>query len=148
MTSESEPPQPGQQAGLFERFADALSMFIGTPLAFSIALGVVLAWALTGPLAGFSTTWQLVINTGTTIVTFLMVFLLGNASNRITENQDRVLSRILDEEDSLAVEERMIQKVLDRIDVKHIRPILAHLDAQDHQVESVAERILAELRAG
>lgn len=85
MTSESEPPQPESNAGLFERFADALSTFIGTPLAFSIALGVVLVWALSGPFAGFSTTWQLVINTGTTIVTFLMVFLLGNASNRITE---------------------------------------------------------------
>lgn len=147
MTSESEPPQPESNAGLFERFADALSTFIGTPLAFSIALGVVLVWALSGPFAGFSTTWQLVINTGTTIVTFLMVFLLGNASNRITENQDRVLSRILDEEEALESEERLVKKVLDRIDVKHIRPILAHLDAQDHQVESVAERILAGLRA-
>jgi len=86
MTSESGPPQPESNAGLFERFADALSTFIGTPLAFSIALGVVLVWTLTGPFAGFSTTWQLVINTGTTIVTFLM------ATPRIGSRRTRTAS--------------------------------------------------------
>jgi low affinity Fe/Cu permease len=54
----------------------------GHPLAFALALSVILAWAVTGPLFGFSDTWQLVINTGTTIVTFLMVFLIQNAQNR------------------------------------------------------------------
>ena len=147
MTNGSGPSQPEKEAGAFERVADFMSYAIGTPLAFSIALAIVFVWALTGPLAGFSNTWQLIINTGTTIVTFLMVFLLGNASNRITESQDHLLAGILDEEKQLEQEERMVAKVLDRIDVKHIRPILKHLDAQDHQVETVAERILAELRA-
>jgi low affinity Fe/Cu permease len=55
---------------------------VGSPYAFLIALGVVVVWAVTGPIFGFSDTWQLVINTGTTIVTFLMVFLIQNSQNR------------------------------------------------------------------
>jgi low affinity Fe/Cu permease len=55
---------------------------MGHPAAFVLALGVILAWAVTGPIFGFSDTWQLVINTGTTIVTFLMVFLIQNTQNR------------------------------------------------------------------
>ena len=66
----------------FTRFANAASRFTGSPLSFALALSVVLAWIVTGPLFGFSDTWQLVINTGTTIVTFLMVFLIQNSQNR------------------------------------------------------------------
>ena len=130
------------QPGLFERVADFMSHAIGTPAAFMGALSVVLVWALLGPLASFSNTWQLIINTGTTIETFLMVFLLGNAANRITESQDRMLAGIYSEERQLDTEERMIKKLLERIDVEHIRPILAHLDEQDHQIEAVGKQIL------
>jgi low affinity Fe/Cu permease len=66
----------------FTRFAKWTSRATGRPLIFSLALLVILAWVVTGPLFGFSDTWQLVINTGTTIVTFLMVFLIQNAQNR------------------------------------------------------------------
>ena len=66
----------------FTRFANAASRFAGSPLSFALALTVVLVWIVTGPLFGFSDTWQLVINTGTTIVTFLMVFLIQNSQNR------------------------------------------------------------------
>jgi len=66
----------------FEAFSKAITQFTGSTPAFGIALGVVVVWALVGPLFGFSDTWQLVINTGTTIVTFLMVFLLQNTQNR------------------------------------------------------------------
>ena len=66
----------------FARFATATARFAGRPAAFGAAAAVVLAWALTGPLFGFSDTWQLVINTGTTIVTFLMVFLIQRAQNK------------------------------------------------------------------
>jgi low affinity Fe/Cu permease len=55
---------------------------MGTPWAFLVAAGIILAWAISGPLFHFSDTWQLVINTGTTIVTFLMVFLIQNTQNR------------------------------------------------------------------
>jgi low affinity Fe/Cu permease len=67
---------------LFGRFAQGAARAMGHPLAFVLAVVVILGWALTGPAFGFSDTWQLVINTGTTIVTFLMVFLIQNTQNR------------------------------------------------------------------
>ena len=70
---------------LFSRLAKWASRAAGRPLGFALAVLVVLAWILTGPLFGFSDTWQLVINTGTTIVTFLMVFLIQNTQNRDTQ---------------------------------------------------------------
>jgi low affinity Fe/Cu permease len=69
----------------FTRLAKMASRFTGRPLCFGLALLVVLAWIVTGPIFGFSDTWQLVINTGTTIVTFLMVFLIQATQNRDTE---------------------------------------------------------------
>lgn len=67
---------------IFHKFAVKVSAFTGASLAFVLALSVVVIWALTGPLFHFSDTWQLVINTSTTIVTFLMVFLIQNTQNR------------------------------------------------------------------
>ena len=67
---------------LLERFSYHATRATGTSLAFVVATAVVLIWAITGPLFGFSDTWQLVINTGTTIVTFLMVFLIQRAQNK------------------------------------------------------------------
>jgi low affinity Fe/Cu permease len=66
----------------FRKAAHQTSLMVGSPPAFLLALVVVAVWAVTGPLFGFSDTWQLVINTGTTIVTFLMVFLIQNTQNR------------------------------------------------------------------
>ena len=66
----------------FTAFAGRIAAFAGKPLAFVLALGGVVVWALAGPLFGFSEDWQLVVNTGTTIVTFLMVFLVQNSQNR------------------------------------------------------------------
>src|ERR1700757_5301914 len=68
----------------FARLAVATSRVSGRPMTFVLAVAVVLVWAITGPLFGFSDTWQLVINTGTTIVTFLMVFLIQATQNRDT----------------------------------------------------------------
>jgi len=73
-----------QKASWFTRFAKKTAQLSGRPVAFGLALGTILAWLVTGPLFGFSDTWQLVINTGTTIVTFLMVFLIQNTQNRDT----------------------------------------------------------------
>jgi low affinity Fe/Cu permease len=67
----------------------------GQPSTFWIALGVVLVWAVTGPLFGFSDTWQLVINTGTTIITFLMVFLIQSTQNRDTEAMHIKLNELI-----------------------------------------------------
>jgi len=66
----------------FSRFSKWTAHATGHPVAFMIAVSVIAIWALTGPIFGFSDTWQLVINTGTTIVTFLMVFLIQNTQNR------------------------------------------------------------------
>ena len=67
---------------IFADFAGAVAHAAGRPLTFFLSVFVILVWAVTGPLFGFSDTWQLIINTGTTIVTFLMVFLIQNTQNR------------------------------------------------------------------
>lgn len=67
---------------IFRRIAHRASVLVGSPLAFAAAVLVVLLWALSGRYFGYSDTWQLVINTGTTILTFLMVFLVQNTQNR------------------------------------------------------------------
>jgi len=66
----------------FRKFAHAASLFVGSPWMFVAACCVIVGWAITGPLFHYSDTWQLVINTATTIVTFLMVFLIQNTQNR------------------------------------------------------------------
>jgi low affinity Fe/Cu permease len=79
-TSTGSPPR----GDWFGRLAVATAHFSGRPATFLLAVATVLVWAVTGPLFGFSDTWQLVINTGTTIVTFLMVFLIQATQNRDT----------------------------------------------------------------
>ncbi|HET7038657.1 MAG TPA: low affinity iron permease family protein [Gemmatimonadales bacterium] len=77
----------------FTRISQAVARAAGRPAAFALALGMVLVWVVSGPLFGFSDTWQLVINTGTTLVTFLMVFLI-----QATQNRDSVAVQVkLDE---------------------------------------------------
>jgi low affinity Fe/Cu permease len=73
------------RAAAFNKLSKATSHLAGRPLSFVLAAGVILVWLVTGPLFGYSDSWQLVINTGTTIVTFLMVFLIQNTQNRDTE---------------------------------------------------------------
>jgi low affinity Fe/Cu permease len=70
------------RSSLFDRFAKSISRFAGHPVAFVGAAGIIVLWIVSGPIFGFSDTWQLVINTATTIVTFLMVFLIQNTQNR------------------------------------------------------------------
>jgi low affinity Fe/Cu permease len=77
--------RPTRSRGWFTRFAKWTARAVGRPLAFILALLVVVVWVVTGPLFGFSDTWQLIINTGTTIVTFLMVFLIQSTQNRDSE---------------------------------------------------------------
>jgi low affinity Fe/Cu permease len=67
---------------LFAKFASVTAHAAGSPIAFLLCVVIVLIWAISGPLFGFSETWQLVINTATTIITFLMVFLIQNTQNR------------------------------------------------------------------
>jgi low affinity Fe/Cu permease len=79
----------------FNQVAGALTHALGTPAALFIAIGVIVAWLLTGPAFGFSDTWQLLINTGTTIVTFLMVFVIQNAQNRDSKAVHAKLDELL-----------------------------------------------------
>lgn len=69
-------------AGFFHQFSNLVSRGAGKPLTFSIACGLILLWAISGPFFGFSETWQLVVNTATTVVTFLMVFVVQHTQNR------------------------------------------------------------------
>src|SRR5215216_1869801 len=75
----------GKRLSWFTRTAKWASRASGRPMTFMIAVAIILVWAITGPIFKFSDTWQLVINTGTTIITFLMVFLIQNTQNRDTE---------------------------------------------------------------
>ncbi|HQU94102.1 MAG TPA: low affinity iron permease family protein, partial [Pyrinomonadaceae bacterium] len=80
---------------LFTRFARIASSAAGRPVTFILAVLIIVGWAVVGPLFGFSDTWQLVINTGTTIITFLMVFLIQNTQNRDTEALQIKLDEII-----------------------------------------------------
>jgi low affinity Fe/Cu permease len=73
---------PSQASRIFARVATAIAHFVGRPIAFIGCCAIVVVWALAGPVFRYSDTWQLVINTATTIVTFLMVFLIQNTQNR------------------------------------------------------------------
>lgn len=75
----------GTISGWFMRLAKATARLSGRPATFALAVAVIVVWAVSGPMFGYSDTWQLVINTGTTVVTFLMVFLIQNTQNRDTE---------------------------------------------------------------
>jgi low affinity Fe/Cu permease len=79
----------------FTRFAKKTAQLSGRPVTFALAGAIVVAWGISGPLFGFSDTWQLVINTGTTIVTFLMVFLIQNTQNRDTEAMQIKLDELI-----------------------------------------------------
>lgn len=74
-----------RQLTWYSRLTKASSRFCGRPIVFALAVGTILAWIITGPMFNFSDTWQLVINTATTIITFLMVFLIQSTQNRDTE---------------------------------------------------------------
>lgn len=74
-----------RSAAWYSRFAKAAAHFCGRPRVFTFAVVIIAVWLVTGPIFSFSDTWQLVINTGTTIITFLMVFLIQNTQNRDTE---------------------------------------------------------------
>ena len=103
----------------FTRFAKKTSTFTGRPITFILAVLVILAWAVTGPLFDYSDTWQLVINTSTTIITFLMVFLIQNTQNRDTEalqiKLDEIIRAIGTANNALLDLEEMDDKELDRI---------------------------------
>ena len=103
----------------FTRFANGAARATGKPATFLLALLVVVVWGVTGPLFGFSDTWQLVINTGTTIVTFLMVFLIQNTQNRDAEamhvKMDELIRALEGAHNALLDLEELEDKDLDQV---------------------------------
>jgi low affinity Fe/Cu permease len=103
----------------FTTFAKAISRATGRPSAFGMACAVIVIWIVTGPLFHFSDTWQLVINTGTTIVTFLMVFLIQNTQNRDSEavqvKLDELIRALDGAHNALLDTEELEERDLDRI---------------------------------
>jgi low affinity Fe/Cu permease len=111
--------RPGKLSSFINRLAKWTARAAGKPIAFALAIGIVIAWVATGPIFGFSDTWQLVINTGTTIVTFLMVFLLQNTQYRDSEaiqiKLDELIRAIEGAHNALLELEELDQTELDRI---------------------------------
>lgn len=98
---------PKNNKAFFEHFANKITLFTGSSTAFLTALLVVVIWAATGPLFDFSETWQLVINTGTTIITFLMVFLIQKAQNKDSKAIQLKLNELI------AVNEKASNRMVD-----------------------------------
>jgi low affinity Fe/Cu permease len=87
--------RPTKSKSWFSRFAKASARYAGKPLTFMIVVLIIVVWAIAGPIFGFSDTWQLMINTGTTIITFLMVFLIQNTQNRDSEAMQVKLDELI-----------------------------------------------------
>ncbi|CAM2958301.1 low affinity iron permease family protein [Chryseobacterium flavum] len=112
---------------LFETFSNWAVKFTGSPVAFTGAVLIVIAWAITGPLFDYSETWQLVINTGTTIITFLMVFLIQKAQNKDSKAIQIKLNEMI------AAHEKASNRIVDIEDLTE-----AELDQLHHYYEQLA----------
>ena len=111
--------RPTKSTSWFTTLTKWTSRASGRPATFAVAFGIVVVWATTGPLFGFSDTWQLVINTGTTVVTFLMVFLIQSTQNRDAEAMqvklDEIIRSIHGAKNELLDLEELEEKELDEI---------------------------------
>jgi len=111
--------RPTKSRTWFTRFTKATARATGRPSAFTLAVLIILIWAATGPLFAFSDTWQLVINTGTTIITFLMVFLIQSTQNRDGEavqvKLDEIIRSIGNARNEVLDLEELEEKELDRV---------------------------------
>jgi low affinity Fe/Cu permease len=134
--------QPNTWSQLFSDLACATARYAGHPLAFLTAATLVIVWALTGPLFGYSDTWQLVINTSTTIVTFLMVFLIQHTQNRDTLAIQLKLSELIiavqEAENELAVAEDLSEEELEALHEQYrtrAEATLEHLNQRREQLK-------------
>jgi low affinity Fe/Cu permease len=121
----------------FAKFANATAHAAGTPVAFLLCVLLVLAWAVSGPVFGFSETWQLVINTGTTIITFLMVFLIQNTQNRDGVALQTKLDELIRSHRGAHNEFIGIEKLSD----KELTQLQAHCEETAKKATETAERL-------
>ena len=109
---------PTAKQSFFTRFSKATASVTGKPVTFVLAFLTIVVWGITGPVFGFSDTWQLVINTGTTIITFLMVFLIQNTQNRdsraVQIKLDELIAAINEANDDFIDIEDLDEKELDK----------------------------------
>ena len=109
---------------VFSSFARLMARLLGHPIAFAIAVLIVISWAVVGPFFHFSDTWQLVINTGTTIITFLMVFLIQNSQNRDSEAMqlklDELIRALKAADNSILSAENMTEKELQQLKERYV----------------------------
>ncbi|MEK0084760.1 low affinity iron permease family protein [Benzoatithermus flavus] len=144
---------------LFSRIANWISRQAGRSYTFILAIAVVVVWAATGPLFGFSDTWQLIINTGTTIVTFLMVFLIQNTQNRDTQAIQLKLDELIrvhrEARNRLLTLEDLTDAELDQVKERFARLARRHPQAAPHlhdarenleEVEEYFEQAQAQMR--
>jgi low affinity Fe/Cu permease len=129
--------RPTRSTSWFTRFTKWTARASGRPLAFTLAVGLIIAWAATGPLFRFTDTWQLVINTTTTVVTFLMVFLIQSTQNRDSEAIQVKLDELI------RATEGAHTALLDLEELEE-----SELDTMRDRYEKLAERARAEMREG
>ncbi|MGF6709284.1 low affinity Fe/Cu permease [Luteibacter sp. W1I16] len=129
----------------FTRMAMAVAKASGKPATFATAVAIVVIWAVTGPVFGFNDTWQLVINTGTTIVTFLMVFLIQNTQNRDTAAMqiklDELINALNGANPALLDLEELDEATLDKIRAHYTRRAAEARRAQGHDGDPEHEAI-------
>jgi low affinity Fe/Cu permease len=116
---------PMRTTSRFGRLARLTAHAMGQPVAFGTALAIIILWAISGPIFGFSDTWQLIINTGTTIITFLMVFIIQNTQNRDAEAMhiklDELIRAMDQAQNALLNLEELEEEDLDRIRADYLR---------------------------
>jgi low affinity Fe/Cu permease len=138
-----------KKSSWFSDFARKAARAAGQPVVFALAAAVILVWLVTGPLFGFSDTWQLIVNTGTTIITFLMVFLIQNTQNRDSEamhiKMDELIRAIEGAHNALLNLEDLSEEELDKIRASYIK--LAK-EAREALLEKRAEISKKDVPAG
>jgi low affinity Fe/Cu permease len=130
---------------IFTRLATGISAAAGQPLAFILALAVIIVWAVSGPVFAYSDTWQLVVNTGTTIVTFLMVFLIQNSQNRdaaaMQAKLDELIRAIGDAREQFIAIEHLTDKEIEEIREALEREV-GQADGKPATADDSVERLL------
>jgi len=138
------------KGNFFERFSNRITNWTGSSTAFGLAMGTILTWAISGPIFNYSDTWQLVINTGTTIITFLMVFLIQKTQNKdskaiqlklnelVAANKE-ASNRMVDVEDFTEEELDMLHKFYEKLAARTKKERDIHLSHSIDQAEVIRQ---------